>query len=429
MLKLLIVGNGGREDALASYLEKDPRVSKIYCAPGNGGSIRDKSLKLDRVDISPTDIFGLRRFAMENRVDFTIVGPESSLEKGIVDAFLMQNLRIFGPSMESAKLETSKIYAKELMEFLRIPTAKFMTFSNPKEAYRFIHFTPMPKRGWVIKADGLAAGKGVFLCTTKEEACNAIDNMSERFGEAGHSFLIEEVLIGEEISFFVMTDGLQSLPIGYCKDYKKLENGNVGPNTGGMGAVCSPLVDLSPRKTDEIMKTIVVPLISYMREQGKEYRGILYVGLMMVKGKPHVLEFNARFGDPETQVILRRLRGDLLSAMLSVADRTRYSLQRSFYMSDETALCVNIVSDGYPEKTGYPSYPISAIGFAESVPTVEVYHAGTQRLSDNTLVSNGGRVLSVTGTDLSIGGVRHKVYTAVRRIKFENGYYRTDIGE
>lgn len=394
-MKVLVIGSGGREHALVWKLAQSKDVKKIYCAPGNGGIAQFTEC------VDTKDILG---FAAREKIDFTIVGPEQPLVMGIVDEFQSRGLRIFGPTKQAAQLEGSKVFAKKLMQKYNIPTARGEIFSNPHDAKRAV-VAPC-----VVKADGLAAGKGVFVCHTKEEAVNAIELIMEKriFGESGTKIIIEECLEGEEVSILAFSDGKNVVPLVPAQDHKRIYDNDKGPNTGGMGAY-SPVPIITEELNWQIQKNILEPTIKAMEKEGYPYHGILYAGLMITKDGPKVLEYNVRFGDPETQAILPRMKSDLLEPMLN----NKYQIS----WADEPCVCVVITSGGYPDKYE-KGYPIEGL---DNVKDAIVFHAGT-RYENGKFYTNGGRVLGVTAF-----GVQ-KCYDAVAKIKFKDMHYRKDIG-
>jgi len=417
-LKTLIIGGGGREDAIAWSISKSPRVSKIYIAPGNAGTSRYG----ENVDISPDDIAGLMAFAAEKAIDLTIVGPELPLTLGIVDAFRAKGLLIFGPSKEAAALEGSKAFCKEILRSAHIPTADYEAFTCSADALQYLTTAALPL---VVKADGLAAGKGVLICRTKDEAEEAVTLImgKKTFGEAGKKIIIEEFLEGEEASFLAITDGERVVPLAPAQDHKAIFDGDKGPNTGGMGAY-SPAPIITPVLETKILDSIIKPIIKAMNDAGKRYTGVLYAGLMISKtGELKVLEFNCRFGDPETQPILARLEDDLFEILFESASGRLTKTRLNW--SDKHSLCVVMASGGYPEsyKKGLP---ISGLEEAGKMDNVIVFHAGTKR-SNGQVLTSGGRVLGVTGLGKTIEEARRITYDAVKAIKFEGAYYRKDI--
>ncbi len=418
-MKTLVIGAGGREDALAWKLSSSPRVDEVYIAPGNAGT----ELHGTNVDISVSDIRGLRDFALEKGIDLTVVGPELPLTLGIVDTFKEAGLRIFGPTKKAAAIEGSKAFCKDIMRRAGIPTADYRVFESAKDALEYLGTAPMPL---VVKADGLAAGKGVIICHERGEAEKAVELiMGEKaFGEAGSRLVIEEFLEGEEASYLAITDGQRALALAPAQDHKAVYDGDKGPNTGGMGAY-SPAPIITPALEERILDTIINPIIKTMAGLGIPYRGVLYAGLMISEsGEPKVLEFNCRFGDPEAQPILMRLDDDLFEVLWQCAgeglekDRLKWSPRPS--------VCVVMASGGYPgayEK----GLPISGLDEVRAMDDVFVFHAGTRHDNEGRIVTAGGRVLGVTAMGTDIKDARERAYEAVDKISFKGAYYRKDI--
>lgn len=418
-MKVLVVGRGGREHALIKELARSPLITQLYCAPGNAGIGMDAG----NVSIKVTDIAGLLAFVKELGIDYTVVGPELPLRLGIVDIFEKARLSIFGPTRRAAALETSKVYAKRLMAAHRIPTAPFWVFDDADEADRFIDDMELPL---VVKADGLAEGKGTFVCHTRPEAHEAVERIMRlrQFGEAGNMIVIEMFLRGDEVSFFALTDGVHVLPFGACQDFKRALDGDQGPNTGGMAAY-SPVPFWTDALEERVVRDIILPTLRALANQGRFYRGVLYVGLMIVEGIPFVVEFNARFGDPETQALLVRLRSDLLTLLMATTDGTLE--QRTAWFSNEAAVCLVMASGGYPE--GYETGKvITGVQAAARWDDTDISHAGTRWDKYNRLVTDGGRVLGVTTRAADLGAAIDKAYRVASEISWEGGYYRQDIG-
>ncbi|ADY73078.1 Phosphoribosylamine--glycine ligase [Desulfurobacterium thermolithotrophum DSM 11699] len=416
-MKVLVVGSGGREHALVWKLAQSPKVEKVYGAPGNPGIAQVGEC----IDISPTDIERLANFAEKEGIDLTVVGPEAPLVAGIVDEFEKRGLKVFGPSKEAARLEGSKAFSKEMMKKYGVPTADFEVFDDPEKAKEYIRKKGAPI---VVKADGLAAGKGVVVAKSVEEALEAIDKiMIERvFGDAGNKVVVEDCLFGEEASYLVVTDGENFIPLATAQDHKAVFDEDKGPNTGGMGAY-SPAPVLSKEMEKEVQEKVIKPILKGMKQEGHPFKGILYAGLMITSDGPKVLEFNVRFGDPEAQVILRRLKTDLVDVCLSVIEG---NLVDGLEWIDETAICVVLASKGYPGKYEKGKF-ISGIEEAENIDNVVVFHAGTA-IKDGKFITNGGRVLNVTALGKDIVEARENVYNAVEKIYFEGMHYRKDIG-
>jgi phosphoribosylamine--glycine ligase len=418
-MKILVIGSGGREHTLVKQIRKSPRVTELYCAPGNAGIAADAEI----VDINANDLPALLGFAKEKEIDLTVVGPEAPLCDGIVDLFTAEGLRIFGPSKAAAEIEGSKVFAKQLMQKHLIPTPTFRVFTDTEEALTYLRSV----LDWpvVIKADGLAAGKGVIIAEHLGEADEVVRSVMEegRFGEAGSRVVIEEYLTGEEASILALTDGSTIAVLESSQDHKAAHDGDTGPNTGGMGAY-SPAPVVTPAVLDQITRDILVPTVHAMNKEGRPYRGVLYAGLMITKGGPKVIEFNCRFGDPEAQVVLPRLETDLVDLMEATIDGTL--AEKDLEWDERPALCVVLASGGYPgsyEK----GKPIFGLGALAGDPDIIVFHAGTA-LSGGDVVTSGGRVLGITAFGDDLKGARDLCYRAVEQVSFENSYHRTDIG-
>jgi len=416
-MKLLVVGSGGREHALAWKLAQSPRVQVVYVAPGNGGTARDERLH----NVAITDLEELADFVEKEQIAFTLVGPETPLAAGIVNLFRARGLKIFGPTREAAQLESSKDFAKAFMKRHGIPTAEYETFSDVAAAHAYLALKGAPI---VIKADGLAAGKGVVVAQTLEEAHAAVDMMlsDNSLGDAGARVVIEEFLSGEEASFIVMVDGMHILPLASSQDHKRLLDGDLGPNTGGMGAY-SPAPIVTPQLHARVMREIITPTVRGMEQEGVRFTGFLYAGLMIdEQGNPKTLEFNCRMGDPETQPIMARLKGDFSRVVEAAIAGTLDQIELAW--DRRTALGVVLAAHGYPDAPRKGDL-ISGIP-AETDDTV-VFHAGTT-LVDGKLSSNGGRVLCAVGLSDSVRGARSAAYETVNQINFDGMQYRHDIG-
>jgi phosphoribosylamine--glycine ligase len=415
-MKLLVIGNGGREHALVWKLAQSPRVSKIYCAPGNAGIAQ----MAECVPIQVDDLSGLQGFAKSHAVDLTIVGPELPLSLGIADEFRKAKLRIFGPTRNAARIESSKSFAKELMVRENIPTAASRSFDTLDAALMWLEKCEMPI---VVKADGLAQGKGVIICATKVEAQEAVRSMlgDQRFGEAGSRVVLEEFLEGEEVTVMAFADGRTVIPMIPAQDHKRIGEGDTGPNTGGMGAYApGPLA--TPELQRRILEEVLHPAVTGLSRVGSPFYGVLYAGLMIKDGKPYALEFNARFGDPETQVVLPLLQTDLLDIIEAVVEHRLDQTQVAWH--HQAAVCVVLTSEGYPGS--YPTgLPITGLP-EQPTESVIVFHAGTTQ-SDQTVLTNGGRVLGVTALADTIRNAQDLAYAALAPIKFEGCYYRSDI--
>jgi phosphoribosylamine--glycine ligase len=417
-MNVLVVGGGGREHALVWKLAQSPAVSKLYCAPGNAGT----AAQAENVPIGADDIPALVALARRRGIDFTVIGPEQPLALGVVDAFQQAGLKVCGPVQAAAELESSKAFAKELMVKYAIPTAPFQVFADPQAAQQYIDRHDVPL---VVKADGLAAGKGAVVCRTHDQARQAIDRMmrAREFGDAGARVVIEDFLAGEEISFFAFTDGAHLLPMPPCQDHKAVFDDDEGPNTGGMGAY-SPVPFVDASLYERIMAEIMRPAVAAMAAEGRRLQGVLYAGLMVVDERPYVLEFNTRFGDPEAQVLVMRLESDLLPLLLATAegalDRTPCTWRQ------DAAVCVVMAARGYPGAYERGK-PIDGLEQAAQMPGVAVFHAGTSR-RDGQVVTNGGRVLGVTARAHDLRSAIERAYRAAHAIRWEGVHFRTDIG-
>jgi phosphoribosylamine--glycine ligase len=424
-MKVLVVGSGGREHALIWKIAQSPRVKKIYAAPGNAGMAALAEL----VDISAEDIEGLKKFVTKNKIDLTVVGPEAPLSLGIVDEFEKAGLRIFGPSEKAAFLEGSKVFAKQLMMKYSIPTASARVFDDYNDAIEYLEEMEV-KHGLiqklVVKADGLAAGKGVVVCENIDDAEEAVEQMlrQEIFGDAGSQVLIEECLEGEEASILAFVDGKTIVPMVSSQDHKRIFDGDKGPNTGGMGAYsAAPVVE--EYGMEKIQKQILNPVLNALNKEGIKYKGVLYVGLMFTKEGPKVLEFNCRFGDPETQVVLPRLETDLIDIVEAVIDERLAHVKIEW--KNKISVCVVLASEGYPGSYR-KGFPIHGIALAEALDDVTVFHAGTKKVKEE-IVTAGGRVLGVTALGDTINAAITKAYKAVKLISFDGMQYRSDIGQ
>ncbi len=416
-MKILVVGSGGREHALAWKLNQSPRVTKMFCAPGNAGTAELG----ENVSITANDLPKLAQFAKENRIDLTVIGPDDSLAAGIVDLFAREKLRVFGPTQTAARLESSKILAKDLMAKFHIPTAKAGAFDRSDEALKFCKQLPYPI---VIKADGLALGKGVVIAQSPGEVAGAIDSMMNagRFGEAGRRVVVEEFLRGSECSVHALVSGGSYRMLATARDHKRAYDGDQGPNTGGMGAV-SPADNWSAEAEERFDGEVMRPLLRGLNETGIDFRGLLFPGLMMTAEGPRVLEFNCRFGDPETQAILPRLKSDLLELLEATIDGRLQDI--AIEWDKRPAVTVVMASGGYPEKyeTGKTISCLDSLG---DLRDVHVFHAGTRR-EHGRVVTAGGRVLAVTALGETVEQARARAYEAVGRIDFQGAHYRRDI--
>ena len=417
-MKVLVIGSGGREHSLVWKLDQSQRVSKIYCVPGNAGI----SKMAQCVAISATDIKGLVDFAKKEKIDLTLVGPEASLTLGVVDAFEKQGLRIFGPTQKAAVLEGSKVFTKKFMQDYDIPTAGFSVFRKRERAIEYVRRIGAPV---VIKADGLAAGKGVIVAQTVQEAIDAIDIIMKDkvFGDAGNRVVVEDFMTGEEASFLAFTDGKTVLPLPTSQDHKPIFDGDKGPNTGGMGAY-SPAPVVTPALEKQIMNKVMIPTVKGMAKEGRPYKGVLYAGLMIKDGKAKVVEFNCRFGDPEAQPLLLRLKTDLVDIVEAVLDERLSKIKLD--IDPRPTVCVVMSSGGYPGayKKGKV---ITGLNKTEKQDSVVVFHAGTA-LKNKKTVTAGGRVLGVTAIGNDLDEAIRKAYETVAMIKWPGSFYRTDIG-
>jgi phosphoribosylamine--glycine ligase len=422
-MKVLVIGKGGREHALVWKLAQSPRVRSVFCAPGNAGTTEEGT----NVPIEATDIDRLIRFARKEEIGLTVVGPEDPLAQGIVDAFQKAGLRIFGPSKEAAQIEASKVFAKQLMRHADVPTAEFRVFDHPDPARHYIETREYPV---VVKADGLAAGKGVVVCADTAEAMAAIDRIMvrEEFGRAaGRQVVVEKRMEGQELSILALVSGRSILPLQPTQDHKAAFDNDQGANTGGMGAYCpAPLA--APEMLQEIESTILVPTVHALKRGRRPFRGVLYAGLMATNQGVRVLEFNARFGDPEIQPLLMRLRTDLLDLLEAVVeDRLAEFPEERLDWDPRPAVCVVMASQGYP---GSYSKGKVITGLAEAVklPDVKVFHAGT-KVENGVVVTDGGRVLGVTALGDTLAQAKQRAYEAVSRIHFQGAFYRRDIAD
>jgi phosphoribosylamine--glycine ligase len=418
-MQILVIGSGGREHALVWKIAQSPLVDKIFCAPGNAGTAEFAA----NVEIAANNLPQLLKFAQEKQIDLTVVGPEVPLVAGIVDLFQQAGLKIFGPCQAGAQIEGSKVFSKKFMTKYDIPTAKAGIFSDLKEAKQYLIDIGAPI---VVKADGLAAGKGVVVCQTLKEANDAVDLIMEKkeFGEAGAKVVIEECLIGEEASIIAITDGLSVTPLASSQDHKRIFDHDQGPNTGGMGAY-SPAPVVTDHLMSEIEVKVLRPFVAGMKQEGIDYRGVIYAGVMITKQGPKVLEFNCRLGDPETQPIMMRMKSDLIPILLAVIDQKLDD--REIEWKEQAAVCVVLAAKGYPGKYQQGDI-IKGLDKIEQLPPAYVFHAGT-KFSDNKIVTNGGRVLGVTALGDSIKFAIDNAYRAVSLINFQGRQYRQDIGK
>jgi phosphoribosylamine--glycine ligase len=419
-MKVLVVGNGGREHALVWKIRQSPLVQEVYCAPGNAGI----AASADCVPIDTSNIVEVADFAQTIKADLTVVGPELPMVLGIADEFARRGLSIFSPSRAAAEIEGSKAFAREFMQRHNIPSPGYVVCGSAEEAHAVVKKAPF---GFpiVVKADGLASGKGTLVLADKAAADAAVDEImtDRKFGSAGARIVIEEFLAGEEVSFLVFSDGANVVPMVSVQDHKRLLDDDQGPNTGGMGTV-SPATNLTLDVHKQIMQDIVLRTIKGLAEEGRRYQGVLYVGLMMTDAGPRVLEYNARFGDPETQVILARMRSDLVPILQGVAEGSLKDVKVEW--AKEAAACVVLTSQGYPDavETGRP---ISGLDALDGEPDLVVFHAATKQ-DDDRVVTVGGRVLGVTALGASLDVAVERAYKAVGKISFDGAHYRKDIG-
>ena len=416
-MNILLVGSGGREHALAWKIRQNTLVTNLYIAPGNGGT----ALVGRNVPIGDDDVSALVRFASDHAIDLVVAGPELPLVLGLTDALRAVGIPCFGPGAFAAQLEGSKAFSKTMMRETGVPTADFRVFDNHAAALEYVRAHPLPM---VIKADGLAAGKGVVIAQTLPEAEAALDEMmlKQVFGPAGQTVVVEEALVGEEASFLAFCDGATIVPMPSLQDHKRIGDNDTGPNTGGMGAY-SPAPVLPEDQYPAMADLCIRPIVEHLARIGQPFKGILYAGLMMTASGPMVLEYNVRFGDPECQPLMARLASDLVDIMKTCVEGTLDPAQVRFH--PETSCCVVMAAKGYPQ-----SYPkgmtITGIEAAEEIETVTVFQAGT-KLKDGQIVTTGGRILGVTALGADLGEARDRAYRAVDRIRFDNSYYRTDI--
>ncbi|MDH4127997.1 MAG: phosphoribosylamine--glycine ligase [Spirochaetota bacterium] len=416
-MNILVIGSGGREHALVHLISRSNKVNKIFAAPGNAG-IREIA---ECIPIEADDIKNLRQFAIENKIDWTVVGPELPLTLGLVDDFNSLGLKTFGVKKDAARLEASKSFAKKLLKKYNIPTAMYEVFNNKDDAYNYLKNNKFPI---VIKADGLAAGKGVYICQSIKEGEVALNEIfiERKFGPAGNTVVIEEYLDGKEISAFAFSDGETVMPLIYAQDYKKIYEGDNGPNTGGMGSY-TPVSFMTKDLEKNIYENILKPTIKALNNEGIVYQGVLYAGLMIQNSIPKVLEYNVRFGDPEAQVILPLLKTNIIDVFEAITTKTLKSIQLDW--ENKNAICVVLASDGYPNK--YKSgFPISGLDKVKDVSNVILYHAGT-KLDGDDIITSGGRVLNIIAIKNTMKEAFDAVYLSTELIQFKNKYFRNDI--
>jgi phosphoribosylamine--glycine ligase len=415
-MRVLVIGSGGREHALAWKIAQSPLVKKVFCAPGNAGTVN----VAENIDIPSDNIDALLQFATVTGIGLTIVGPEQPLVKGLVDSFEESGLRVFGPSQRAAEIEGSKVFCKDLMKKYGIPTARYESFDSPDQVKLFTK----EDEPVVVKASGLAAGKGVILCSNAEEARSAVQSIMQEkaFGNAGDQVVVEEFLTGQEVSLLAFTDGKTVLPLDSAQDHKAAFDGDKGPNTGGMGAY-SPALVFTEELKQQVIDEIMIPTVRAMAKEGRYYRGILYAGLMLTESGPKVLEFNARFGDPETQPIMMRIKNDIVPIFEACIDGTL--AKQSLQWRQEPTVCVVMAAKGYPSSYE-KGKEISGLNSDENRQVV-VFHAGT-KLENGKVLTNGGRVLGVTALGSDINQAIKNAYSAVDKIKWDGIHYRKDIG-
>ena len=427
-MNVLVIGKGGREHALAWKLRQSPRAGTVYCAPGNAGTGRDG---LVNVPIDHTDNDRLQRFCHKEQVGLVVIGPEDPLAAGLSDYLRGKGLKVFGPSKEAARIEASKVFSKELMRHADVPTAEFRIFDHPGPARTYVESRDYPV---VVKADGLAAGKGVIVCKDTPEAVRAVERIMVRdeFGQkAGRRIVVEKKLDGEELSVLALVSGRTILPLPPCQDHKAVGDGDTGPNTGGMGAYCPAPIG-TPQLMAELEEAVFVPTVHALKRGFKDgrfpFQGVLYAGMMLTGQGPRVLEFNARFGDPETQPLMMRLKTDLLDLLEAVADERLHEFENKVEWDPRPAVSVVLCSGGYPGKyeTGKV---IAGLDEAEKLPDVKVFHSGTKLDTIGRVATDGGRVLAVTALGADLADAKARAYEAVRRISFPGMHYRTDIAD
>ncbi|MGB4057506.1 MAG: phosphoribosylamine--glycine ligase [Alphaproteobacteria bacterium] len=420
-MKVLLLGSGGREHALAWAISHSPKCKELYCAPGNAGI----EAIAECVNLAAEDINGLCRFITEKKIDFVVVGPEGPLVAGLADAIRALKVPVFGCSKAAAQLEGSKAFMKDLCAKYDIPTAAYGRFTDFEKAKDFIKKNGLPI---VLKTDGLAGGKGVIIAQTEQEALDAAQTMlsGKAFGAAGREIVIEQFLDGEEVSYFALADGKTMLPLSSAQDHKRAFDGDEGPNTGGMGAY-SPAHLMTPDLEEKILTRLIKPTIEGMAREGCPFAGVLFAGVMVVKGEPILLEYNVRFGDPECQALMMRLRGDVLEMLLAAAEGRLADVSDDIAWLGKTSLCVVMAAKGYPGEFKKDTV-IRGLQHAAQVPGVKVFHAGTARGPGGKIVSMGGRVLGITALGLSVGEAQAQAYKAVDKVDWPDGFCRRDIG-
>jgi phosphoribosylamine--glycine ligase len=424
-MKVLVVGGGGREHALAWKIGQSSRVSQVFVAPGNAGTAAEADLPIENVAIADSDIAGLLKFAKANAIDLAVIGPEAPLAAGITDTFVAAGIRTFGPSKQAAELEASKVFCKNLLRNADVPSADFRTFRDAESARSFL--TDREDLPMVVKADGLAAGKGVIVCANRAEALEAVERIagSHEFGAAGNQLVIEERLAGQEASVLAITDGHSIVTLPAAQDHKPAHDGDKGPNTGGMGAY-SPTPLITPELMRSVEEKVLVPTVHQLKRMRRPFKGVLYAGLMITKQGLRVLEYNVRFGDPECQPLMMRLQSDLVDVLEATADG-RLAEAPPMKWDPRPAVCVVMASEGYPGNYT-KGHLIRGLTEAASVTDAKVFHAGTQ-LRDGQAVTSGGRVLGVTALGSSIAAAKLQAYTAVKCIRWDGAWCRKDISD
>lgn len=424
-MKVLVVGGGGREHALAWKISQSDRVDRVFVAPGNAGTALGAEACIENVGIADGDILRLVEFAKNNRIGLAVIGPEAPLAAGVVDAMTEAGIRVFGPNQRAAELEASKIFCKNLLRHADVPSADFRTFRDSKSA--LAHLNEREETPLVVKADGLAAGKGVIVCDTREEAIEAVERIAgaREFGDAGEQLVIEERLVGQEVSVLAITDGQAIVSMPAAQDHKPAHDGDRGPNTGGMGAY-SPTPLVTEETMDFVYEKILVPTVHQMKRSRRPFRGVLYAGLMLTKHGIKVLEYNVRFGDPECQPLMMRLESDLVEVLEATVEG-RLEKMEPMRWDPRPAICVVMASEGYPGKYE-KGHPIRGLDDAAKVADVKVFHAGTV-LKEGQTITNGGRVLGVTALGDTISAAKLNAYTAVKCIRWDGAWCRKDISD
>jgi phosphoribosylamine--glycine ligase len=422
-MNVLVIGKGGREHALAWRLKQSARAKKVFCAPGNAGTARDG---ITNVPIDHTETDKLQRFCLKEKVGLVVIGPEDPLAAGLADYLRGKGLKVFGPSKDAARIEASKVFAKELMCHADVPTAEFHVFDHPQPARDYIGTRDYPV---VVKADGLAAGKGVVVCKNTEEAIRAVERIMtrEEFGKAGRQIVVEKRLEGEEVSVLALVSGRTFLPLPACQDHKAVFDGDQGPNTGGMGAYC-PAPIATPELMKDLEKSVFFPIIHTMKRKRYPFQGTLFAGIYLTNQGLRVLEFNCRFGDPETQPLMLRLKTDLLDLLEAVADERLHEFENKIEWDPRPSVCVVVCSGGYPGKYDTGKI-VTGLADADKVPDVKVFHAGTKLDEQNRVLTDGGRVFGVTAVGETLADAKARAYEAVKLINFPGVHYRTDIAD